>query len=196
MADIIQRTKLRRGTAAAWTAANPILLAGEEGYETDTRKRKVGNGTSTWTALAYEGATTGGPLAVTSYRPATGVSTAATTTSAVAVDATNLTVTFTVPASGRVLVGLNSYVYTGTNTALSWCLMQGASAIAGDVGIVSYDTSDQYLRATKRGLIAGLTPGATVTLTWGHLRPFGTANAETRYGGDSHGEAFMEVWAA
>ncbi len=51
---IIQRTALRRGTAAAWTSANPVLAAGEEGYETDTRKRKVGNGTSTWAQLAYD----------------------------------------------------------------------------------------------------------------------------------------------
>ncbi len=43
----------RRGTAAQWTAANPILAAGEIGFETDTNKFKMGNGTSTWTALQY-----------------------------------------------------------------------------------------------------------------------------------------------
>jgi Major tropism determinant N-terminal domain len=49
----ITSIKLRQGTAAAWTSANPTLLAGEPGYETDTGKLKIGNGTSTWTALAY-----------------------------------------------------------------------------------------------------------------------------------------------
>lgn len=43
----------RRGTAAAWTAANPTLGAGEFGYETDTGKLKVGNGTQNWVALPY-----------------------------------------------------------------------------------------------------------------------------------------------
>ena len=43
----------RRGTAAQWTAANPVLAAGEIGFETDTNKFKMGNGTSAWTALTY-----------------------------------------------------------------------------------------------------------------------------------------------
>ncbi len=43
----------RRGTAAQWTAANPVLAAGEIGFETDTNKFKMGNGTSTWSALQY-----------------------------------------------------------------------------------------------------------------------------------------------
>lgn len=45
--------KIRRGTAAAWVTANPILALGELGYETDTLKIKFGDGTSTWTALSY-----------------------------------------------------------------------------------------------------------------------------------------------
>jgi hypothetical protein len=47
------RMQQRRGTAAQWTAANPTLAAGEIGYETDTGKFKIGNGTSTWSALKY-----------------------------------------------------------------------------------------------------------------------------------------------
>ena len=43
----------RRGTAAQWTGANPTLAAGEIGYETDTGKFKIGNGSSTWSALNY-----------------------------------------------------------------------------------------------------------------------------------------------
>lgn len=50
MASIIQ---LRGGTAAAWTSANPILAAKEMGIETDTRKMKIGDGTTAWTSLAY-----------------------------------------------------------------------------------------------------------------------------------------------
>jgi hypothetical protein len=47
------RMQQRRGTAAQWTAANPILAAGEIGFETDTNKFKMGNGSSTWSALQY-----------------------------------------------------------------------------------------------------------------------------------------------
>ena len=43
----------RRGTAEQWTAANPVLAAGEIGFETDTSKFKMGNGSSAWSALSY-----------------------------------------------------------------------------------------------------------------------------------------------
>lgn len=48
-----QRIQLRRGTAAEWAAANPVLAVGEPGVETDTGKQKFGNGTTAWTALPY-----------------------------------------------------------------------------------------------------------------------------------------------
>ena len=47
------RMQQRRGTAAQWTAANPTLAAGEIGFETDTVKFKVGNGSSAWASLKY-----------------------------------------------------------------------------------------------------------------------------------------------
>jgi hypothetical protein len=45
--------KLRRGTAAQWTSANPTLSAGEMGIETDTGRSKYGNGSTAWTTLTY-----------------------------------------------------------------------------------------------------------------------------------------------
>jgi hypothetical protein len=47
------RMQQRRGTAAQWTSANPILGSGEIGFETDTSKFKIGNGASTWSNLTY-----------------------------------------------------------------------------------------------------------------------------------------------
>jgi hypothetical protein len=47
------RMQQRRGTAAQWTSANPVLGSGEIGFETDTTKFKIGNGTSTWSNLTY-----------------------------------------------------------------------------------------------------------------------------------------------
>jgi len=43
----------RRDTASGWTSANPTLLNGELGYETDTAKWKVGDGSTAWSSLAY-----------------------------------------------------------------------------------------------------------------------------------------------
>jgi hypothetical protein len=47
--------KQRRDTAANWTAENPTLLAGEIGIESDTGKIKIGNGSTAWTSLGYQG---------------------------------------------------------------------------------------------------------------------------------------------
>lgn len=54
--------QFRRGTAAEWTAANPVLLNGEPGFEEDTNKAKVGNGVTAWSSLPYfpSGASGGG----------------------------------------------------------------------------------------------------------------------------------------
>ena len=43
----------RRDTAANWTSANPTLLAGEIGIESDTNKIKLGTGSTSWTSLGY-----------------------------------------------------------------------------------------------------------------------------------------------
>ena len=43
----------RRGIASQWASVNPVLAAGEIGFETDTNKFKMGNGTSTWSNLVY-----------------------------------------------------------------------------------------------------------------------------------------------
>ena len=43
----------RRDTAANWTANNPVLEAGQIGYETDTLRFKFGNGSTAWNSLAY-----------------------------------------------------------------------------------------------------------------------------------------------
>ena len=45
--------QLRNDTAAAWTAADPILAQGEMGLETDTRLFKIGDGVNNWSDLDY-----------------------------------------------------------------------------------------------------------------------------------------------
>ena len=45
--------QLRRGTAGAWTTANPTLAEGEFGLESDTSLYKIGDGVTAWNSLAY-----------------------------------------------------------------------------------------------------------------------------------------------
>lgn len=47
------RMQQRRGTASEWTSANPVLAAGEIGFETDTHRFKIGNGSTAWNSRAY-----------------------------------------------------------------------------------------------------------------------------------------------
>ena len=66
MADKTINTKiqLRNDLAATWNSRNPVLLKGEMGVETDTRKIKIGDGTTAWKALSYVGADANDILAV------------------------------------------------------------------------------------------------------------------------------------
>ena len=49
-----QQIILRKGTALEWTASGTVVLAaGEPGFETNTGRFKIGNGTTPWTSLGY-----------------------------------------------------------------------------------------------------------------------------------------------
>ena len=50
---VAKRIQLRHDVAVKWTTVNPILLAGEFAYESDTNRMKIGNGTSRWNDLPY-----------------------------------------------------------------------------------------------------------------------------------------------
>lgn len=86
---VVTQFQFRRGTAAQWTSTNPTLAAGEPGYETDTGKFKVGNGSTAWNSLSYIGAGT-----VTSITAGTGLSGGTITSSGtIAIDSTVATLT-------------------------------------------------------------------------------------------------------
>lgn len=53
---VVTQIQVRRGTASQWTSTNPTLAAGEWGFETDTGKVKIGNGSTAWNSLGYTGA--------------------------------------------------------------------------------------------------------------------------------------------
>ena len=51
--EITVQMQQRRDPAANWTSANPTLLSGELGFETDTKRAKLGNGSTAWNSLSY-----------------------------------------------------------------------------------------------------------------------------------------------
>ena len=48
-----ERIAIRQDTASNWETANPTLASGEQGHESDTGKRKIGDGSTAWNSLDY-----------------------------------------------------------------------------------------------------------------------------------------------
>lgn len=51
----ITRFQFRRDTAANWALTNPVLAAGEAGFETDTGRLKIGDGVTAYNSLNFAG---------------------------------------------------------------------------------------------------------------------------------------------
>jgi hypothetical protein len=97
---VVTQIQIRRGTAAQWTSTNPTLASGEQGFETDTGKFKIGNGSTAWNSLAYAGNTG----TVTSITAGTGLSGGTITTSGtIAIDSTVATLTGTQTLTNKTL---------------------------------------------------------------------------------------------
>jgi hypothetical protein len=47
------RIKIRRSISSQWSGVNPVLDLGEAGYETDSRRLKIGDGSTAWSGLDY-----------------------------------------------------------------------------------------------------------------------------------------------
>lgn len=45
--------QMKRGTAERWATTNPVLRAGEVGYDTDIKKIKIGDGVTAWNNLPF-----------------------------------------------------------------------------------------------------------------------------------------------
>lgn len=108
------RLQNRRDTSSNWTTNNPTLAAGEIGYETNTGKLKIGDGTTAWTSLGY---TQNGT--VTSITAGTGLSGGTiTSTGTIAIDSTVATLTGSQTLTNKTLTTpvISSITNTGTLT--------------------------------------------------------------------------------
>ena len=110
MTSVIQ---IKRGTASSWTSANTVLAAGEVGFETDTKKMKVGDGSTAWTSLTYT-VTDGDISGVTAGTGLSGGGNSGAVT--LAIDSTVATLTGTQTLTNKTLTApiINNAVNTGS----------------------------------------------------------------------------------
>ena len=196
------KIKLRRDTAANWTSTNPVLAAGEPGYETDTRKIKYGDGTTAWASLGYaiptftvgaEGTASGdgsvaynGSTAVLTYTPpdlstyitlaniSVGAETVASNDGAIAYNNTTGVFTYTPPtALGIGAIALSS-LSVGAEAAASG---DGGIAFNSGTGVFTYTpplniTGNAATATTLTGLTASV-----AQLDYNNIATLGTVEA-------------------
>lgn len=147
------------------------------------------------------GGGSGGILAVVEYAPGSVVD-KVPTTSLAAVDSTNLTISFTAPSSGKVLVRLSADGQADTSASdniMSWGLVtHGTTTQQGNLYSTSQTLSgaNMRIRITTTIYVTGLTGGTAYQFDWAYLAT-GTG-CHMRYGGASgnEGPALMIVEAA
>lgn len=157
--------QIRRDTAAAWTSANTTLATGEIGFETDTNKFKIGNGTA-WTALAYS----------PSWLFATANTFTANQTFTGSITANGITTTGSITANGNLLTGpkIQNYSETATIPTISsgnLTLNMANGNIFGPVALNANITTLTISNPPANGTAGSLTlllkaNGTALSVTW------------------------------
>jgi hypothetical protein len=165
------RIQLRRSTAAEWSAANPVLAAGEAGFELDTGRLKVGDGIRNWLNLPYSsGATpaTSAPLDVGARSSGSSLAYARADhshafPSAVTfaqVTASKATVAGDLSVTGRLIGGSHTHSTSQiTNWDSAFSLALGQYLVAGANVSLTQDASTGVITIAS----SGGTPAGTVT---------------------------------
>jgi hypothetical protein len=181
---VVTQIQLRRGTAAQWVSANPVLASGEQGFETDTNKLKIGNGSTAWNSLSY--AITGAVGTVTSITAGTGLSGGTiTSTGTIAIDTattadlttaqtlTNKTLTDpkinlafdAETASYTAVLANNSQVVTMDNASANTFSIPTNASVAFPIGtqinVLQIGAGQTTIQAVTSGTTTVLSTGAT-----------------------------------
>ena len=143
MSTVTLQQQQRQDTAANWTSANPVMLIGELGYESDTGYWKTGDGVTAWTSLSYNWVF-GGDITATGN----------VTASSLSIEAAQ-----------------NLYLDGGTDTYIREVLADRVQIVAGGTGVAAFDptytslgvwtfNTDQALTATEDGYVATYDDGS------------------------------------
>jgi hypothetical protein len=157
---VVTQIQVRRGTASQWTATNPVLAAGEWGYESDTNKAKIGNGSSAWNSLSYFG----GTGTVSSITAGTGLSGGTiTSTGTIAIDtATTVDVSTAQTLTNKTLTGV---IYTQTLLTPSFTTNAYTLALGdqGDILLASNGATAGTINIPTNGSV-GFPIGTQITI--------------------------------
>jgi hypothetical protein len=201
---VVTQIQIRRGTAAQWTSTNPTLASGEQGFETDTGKFKIGNGSTAWTSLAYAA----GTGTVTSITAGTGLSGGAITTSGtIAIDSTVATLTGTQTLTNKTLTDAKVNLAFDAETASYTAVLANNSQVvtmdvsSGNTFSIPTNASVAFPIGTQINVlqigtgqttIQAVTSGTTTVLSTG-----GTAaqpKLRTRYSAATCLKAGTDLW--
>jgi hypothetical protein len=168
---------MRRGTAAEWAAANPVLAEGEPGWDTTNDRFKVGNGYAAWDALPVisgigpagaDGVTAHSDLTELAYDDAghTGFAEAVHTHAAADVTGTAMTL-----ASNDTITGKKTFPFDGTHAPEFGCAIFDqlpALTIVNESGTIPVYSSGggpctlvTGVMATEAGVAGGYLPLTT-----------------------------------
>jgi hypothetical protein len=138
-------------------------------------------------ALTVTGGITGtsGMLAVVSYSPGSPASPSTLSTTPTQVDPTNLTVSFTAPASGKVMIHLSAFAQTvGTGSSEGWALIgHGGSTQYGPSVYVASATNGVAQRTQAQIFVTGLTGGTGYQFDWAYFSSSASYGVGMTYGG-------------
>jgi hypothetical protein len=153
---VVTQIQVRRGTASSWTSANPTLAAGEWGFETDTGKVKIGDGTTAWTSLGYTGA---GDVTLTGTQTLTNKTLTAPVINLALNAQTGTTYTFALTDNGKLVTASNSSAQTysiPTNASVAF-------PTGTQINIIGIGAGEVTINAVTSGTTTISSTGATAT---------------------------------
>jgi hypothetical protein len=138
------------------------------------------------------GAGTAELLGLTAYEHGSDTNFTSTTSTTIVDAHASLTVVFTAPASGNVLVRLSCMLEkSGTSGIVRWGLRESTTTL-GEAVMVQTAATLTFMRLSAEFYLTGVTGGAH-TYKWAFRTSAGTTYLS---GGPTYGKAIMEVWAA